>query len=350
MNDDPTRIKNLGVKEAILYQTERQAVRCLACAHRCLIHDGGVGICKARWNDGGKLFAPYGYVAGLYPDPIEKKPFFHVLPGSLALTFGMLGCNFHCDFCQNWFTSQVGRDQRSVRAVEAAHPVTAKQVVDSALRYGARSVISSYNEPFITAEWANKIFITAKAAGLRTGMVSNGYASNEALGMLAPNLDALKIDLKCYTDKGYRALGGVLSNVMATLENAVQRGIWVEVVTLVIPEFNDSDPELYALAKAISMVSADIPWHVTAYHPDYQHDAPATRAETLIRAAEIGIEAGLGYVYAGNLPGRVSNYEDTACPKCQKTLVRRNGFTTEVIGLRDGRCEHCGINIPGVWA
>lgn len=349
MLDELTILKRLGGKPATLFSVEGSAIRCLACAHRCLIHSGRSGICKVRWNEGGILNAPHGYVASMYPDPVEKKPFFHFLPGSIALTFGMLGCNFHCDFCQNWFTSQVGREGESLQAINAARRVSPEEIVREAIRSGARSVVSSYNEPFITAEWANDIFSLAKRYGLRTGMVSNGYATPEALDHLAPNLDALKVDLKCYRDKNYRTLGGVLRHVEATIQNAVERGIWVEVVTLVIPEFNDSDNELYALSRAISAVSANIPWHVTAYHPDYKRDTPSTQPDGLIRAAEIGLEAGLRYVYAGNLHGKVSNYEDTLCPRCQKVLVQRTGFRARVVGMKDGKCATCGTVIPGVW-
>lgn len=336
-------------REGILWREEGEAVRCLACAHRCLIRLGKSGICKVRWNHAGKLFVPNGYVVGLHPDPIEKKPFFHVLPGSIAMTFGMLGCNFHCDFCQNWFTSQYARDPRSLRAVESARLMSAEEVVKEALAYGAKSVVSSYNEPFITAEWAAEIFDVARQKGLRTGMVSNGYATVEALDYLTPRLDALKIDLKCFSDPGYRSLGGVMAHVLETIHAAVARGIWVEIVSLIIPGFNDSERELYQMASAVAAVSVDIPWHVTAYHPDYESDAPATPAQTLIKAAEIGIEAGLRYVYAGNLPGRVNSYENTHCPACGKVIVERTGFRTRVVGIKDGLCVHCGARIPGIW-
>lgn len=336
-------------REGQLWKLEGDAVRCLACAHHCLLRAGRSGICKVRWNNSGKLFVPYGYVAGLHPDPIEKKPFFHVLPGSLALTFGMLGCNFHCDFCQNWFTSQFARDERSAQAINSIRSVSPEGLVNLALQSGARSIVSSYNEPFISAEWAGEIFDVAREHGLFTGMVSNGYATQEALDLLAPKLNALKIDLKCYSEPNYRKLGGVLNNVMETIRLAVERGIWVEVVSLIIPEFNDSDDELYQMARAVGQVSADIPWHVTAYHPDYERDAPATPPDTLIRAVEIGFEAGLSYVYAGNLPGRVNSYENTLCPRCGKTLVERTGFRAKAVGLLNGTCSACGKTIPGIW-
>lgn len=348
MNQESDLLK-AQTREGSLWLEEGEAVRCLACAHRCLIRPGRSGICKVRWNNVGKLFVPYGYVAGMHPDPIEKKPFFHVLPGSIAMTFGMLGCNFHCDFCQNWFTSQFARDPLSLRSIGTARLISAEEIVNQALIYGAKSVVSSYNEPFITVEWANEIFDIARQKGLKTGMVSNGYATCEALNLVAPRLDALKIDLKCFSASGYRSLGGVMVHVLETIEAALARGIWVEIVSLIIPGFNDSDRELYQMAKAVATVSPDIPWHVTAYHPDYERDAPATPAQTLIKAAEMGIEAGLRSVYAGNLPGEVSIYENTHCPSCGKVVVERSGFQSRVVGIRDGLCVHCGAIIPGIW-
>ena len=166
---------------------------------------------------------------------------------------------------------------------------------------------------------------------------------------MSPLMDALKIDLKCFSDPGYRSLGGVLGHVLETIEAAFARGIWVEIVSLIIPGFNDSDRELYQMARAVAAVSVDIPWHVTAYHPDYESDAPATPAQTLIKAAEMGIEAGLRYVYAGNLPGRVNSYENTHCPACGKVVVERTGFRTRVVEIKDGLCAFCGARIPGIW-
>lgn len=349
MNIELRDVLRRSTRLATLWKSEGDDVRCLACAHKCLIREGLCGICKVRWNNQGELHAPFDYVAGLYPDPIEKKPFFHVLPGSLAMTFGMLGCNFHCDFCQNWYTSQVLREPQSDSAFQATRPISASEVVRLAARAGAKSVVSSYNEPFITAEWANEIFTLAKINGLRTAMVSNGYGTPEALDLLAPNLDALKIDLKCYNDKTYRQMGGVLSNVLATMTQAVERGIWVEIVTLLIPGMNDSDEEIFELARAVAGLSVDIPWHVTAYHPEHKRHDKATSAGSLLRAAEIGNEAGLRYVYAGNLPGRVSDYENTTCPHCQRVVVERSGFKVKTLGVVDGKCADCGTAIPGIW-
>jgi pyruvate formate lyase activating enzyme len=294
---------------------------------------------------------PWGYVAALQADPIEKKPFFHVLSGSDALTFGMLGCDFHCGFCQNWVTSQAGRDPVSEASVDYIRRGKPEQIVDIAIRAGASVVASSYNEPLITTEWSVDIFRKAKEAGLSCVFISNGNTTPEALEALQPYLSAYKIDLKTMNDKHYRQLGGVLQNVLDSIKRVHDMGLWTEVVTLIIPGFNDSTEELMEAARYISSVSPDIPWHVTAFHPDYRMtDPPATTVDTLIRAAEIGQEAGLNFVYAGNLPGRVSEYEDTFCPKCQERLIERTGYVIRSYKITaQGTCPKCGTRVPGVW-
>jgi pyruvate formate lyase activating enzyme len=330
---------------------EEDALRCTACAHRCLIKPGRRGICKVRFNQDGELRVPWGYVAALQIDPIEKKPFAHFLPGADALTFGMLGCDFHCDFCQNWLTSQALRDPAADSSINYIQPITPEQMIQYALRSGAQVVVSSYNEPLITSEWAVSIFKEAKTAGLLCGFVSNGNATPEALDYLRPWLSGYKIDLKTMSDKHYRQLGGVLQHVLDAIQNAHKLGLWVEVVTLVIPGFNDSPEELWDAARFIRSVSADIPWHVTAFHPDYKMtDPPPTPPRALQQAAEIGQEAGLHYVYAGNLPGRVGPLENTYCPKCSALLIERRGYV--VLDYRitaQGTCPECGTKIAGIW-
>jgi pyruvate formate lyase activating enzyme len=327
------------------------SVRCYACAHRCLVREGKRGICQVRFNQGGALRVPWGYVAGLQADPIEKKPFFHVLAGSDALTFGMLGCDFHCANCQNWLSSQALSDPESDVSIGFIRKITPEQMVLAAKRSGASVIASSYNEPLITSEWAVSIFRLAQQAGMRCVFVSNGNATPEVLSYLRPYLSAYKIDLKTMQDKQYRKLGGVLANVLDTIRRAHELGLWVEVVTLVIPGFNDSTQELMEAARFLVSVSPAIPWHVTAFHPDYKMDGtPRTHANALLRAAEIGQEAGLYYVYAGNLPGRVNEYESTYCPACQALLIERQGFTIHGYHLSAaGDCPKCGTHIPGVW-
>ena len=335
-----------------LFEKADSGLRCTACGHRCLIRLGKRGICHMRVNTGSHLQVPWGYVAAANVDPIEKKPFMHFLPGSSALTFGMLGCNFHCDFCQNWVSSQALRDPDSDNSMRYIQEVSPRELVDFAVSSGAAVIASSYNEPLITTEWAIKIFKTAKDSGLKCVYVSNGFATPEVLLALQPYLDGYKVDLKCMTDEKYRSLGGNLQVVQDTIKRAHDLGMWVEVVTLVIPDFNDSSEELWDSARYLSTVSRDIPWHVTAFYPTYKRlDADRTSADTIQRAAEIGQEAGLHYVYAGNLPGRVGSLENTYCPHCQTLLIERTGYTLKNNHITTaGACPHCGEKIAGVWA
>ncbi|MBI4574673.1 MAG: AmmeMemoRadiSam system radical SAM enzyme [Planctomycetes bacterium] len=322
-------------------------VRCFACGHRCLILDGLDGICRVRFNRGGTLRVPHGYAAGVQVDPIEKKPFFHAFPGQDALSFGMLGCDFHCAYCQNWVTSQALRDPE---AVAPPREVTPRALVDLALEHGAPVVVSTYNEPLITAEWAVAVFREARAAGLCTGFVSNGNATPEALDYLRPHVDLYKVDLKGFDDRRYRKLGGTLANVLASIEGLVGRGFWVEVVTLVVPGFNDGEEELAGIARFLAGVSRDVPWHVTAFHPDYRmDDRPWTGTDALLKAWELGREAGLHFVYAGNRPGQVGSTEDTRCPGCGSLLIERVGYRVRRVRLASGACPDCGRAIPGVW-
>ena len=324
-------------------------VRCYACGHRCLILDGHDGICRVRFNRGGTLFVPHSYFAAIQCDPIEKKPFFHVLPGSLALSFGMLGCDLHCGYCQNWLTSQALRDPDSGGPVR---PMSAAEFCRHAVDRGALTVTSTYNEPLITSEWAVEVFQEARRQGLRTSFVSNGNGTEEVLDYLRPWVDFYKVDLKSFNDKNYRQLGGKLDNVLRTIEQLYQKGFWLEIVTLFVPGFNDSADEMRQIAKFLAGISPDIPWHCTAFHPDYKmQEIDATAAQTLVRACETGREAGLHYCYAGNLPGRCGDWENTRCPGCGETVVERYGYTIRSCRLTAaGQCPKCHRAIPGRWA
>ncbi len=344
-------LDSMTVEGQLYEKMEGGRVRCLACGHRCVINPGRRGVCKVRFNREGKLMAPWGYVAGLQADPIEKKPFYHFLPGSDALTFGMLGCDMHCPFCQNWLTSQALRDPAAEAAGHFIRKISPQQLVQAARQTRAATIASSYNEPLITIEWAVEIFRLAKAQGFKTVFVSNGHATPEALAYLRPYLDGYKIDLKTMDAKAYRRLGGNLQRVLDTIAMAHEQGFWVEVVTLVIPGYNDSPEMLLDAARYIASVSPDIPWHVTAFHPDYQMtEPPPTSVRTLLQAAEIGQEAGLHFVYAGNLPGYVADYENTYCPHCGALLIKRQGYRLQEYHLTgEGTCPRCGAQIPGVW-
>ena len=339
-----------NVREGELYEKlDRNRVRCFACGHCCPIPDGQAGVCKVRYNRGGTLYVPWGYVGGVQCDPIEKKPFFHAYPGALAYSFGMLGCDLHCAYCQNWVTSQALRDPTAAVPPLGATP---ERPVQQALQQGAKVLVSTYNEPLITSEWAVAVFKEARAAGLLTVFVSNGNGTPQVLEYLRPWVDLYKVDLKSFDDRHYHQLGGRLQPILDTIHRLYEMGFWLEIVTLVIPGFNDSDDELKRLTEFVASVSPDIPWHATAFHKDYKMTGPDnTSAETLMRAAEIGRKAGLRYVYAGNLPGKVGDLENTRCPNCQQLLIERYGYLiTGYHVTSNGCCPSCGTRIPGRWA
>ena len=321
-------------------------LQCYACGHCCPLPQGAVGVCKVRFNDGGRLLVPWGYVGGVQCDPIEKKPFFHAHPGALAYSFGMLGCDLHCGYCQNWVTSQALRDPT---AVSQPLPAAPEDLVRDALRQHAGVMVSTYNEPLITSEWAVAVFKEAKAAGLITGYVSNGNATPQVLDYIRPWLDLYKVDLKSFDDRRYRELGGRLAPILDTIRRLHAMDFWVEIVTLLIPEFNDSRDELLRLTEFIAGVSPDIPWHVTAFHGDYKMTSPGnTTTDMLIAAAEIGRASGLRHVYAGNLPGRVGDLEDTRCGSCGETLIARYGYHIRSYRVTpEGCCPSCATAVPG---
>jgi len=295
------------------------------------------------------LYVPWGYVGGVQCDPIEKKPFFHAYPGALAYSFGMLGCDLHCSYCQNWVTSQALRDPAAVSPPLHATP---EALVKDAVRLGARVLVSTYNEPLITSEWAVAVFKEAKGAGLVTGFVSNGNGTPQVIEYLRPWVDLYKVDLKSFDDRHYRQLGGRIEPILHTIRQLHALGFWLEIVTLIIPGFNSSDDELRRLAEFLSGVSPDIPWHVTAFHQDYKMTDPESTSPGILRqAAEIGKRAGLRYVYAGNVPGEVGDLESTYCPECGELLIGRYGYRIAEYRLTaHGACPRCGTRVPGRWA
>jgi pyruvate formate lyase activating enzyme len=324
-------------------------LRCMACAHRCRIREGSAGVCKVRFNKAGVLRVPFGYVSGTQCDPVEKKPFFHAHPGSLAFSFGMLGCDLHCGYCQNWVTSQALRDPRAVSSPMLASP---DELIELARKQGAEIVVSTYNEPLITSEWAAAIFKEAKNAAMITAYVSNGNATSEVLRYLQPCLDLFKVDLKSFNDRRYRQLGGRLQPVLDSIRFLHSMGVWVEVVTLLVPGYNDSEEELTKLTEFLADVSPDIPWHVTAFYKNYRMTDPEnTTNEGLLAAAEIGKKSGVRYIYAGNLPGGVGHWEHTRCHRCGKLLIKRYGYQILSYSLTaQGCCPSCKTDIPGRWA
>ncbi len=355
MKKKPTLEQALAERTApglLAVRTPGGGLRCVACAHRCVLKDGQRGICRVRFREGDTLRVPHGYTAGVQVDPIEKKPFFHALPGCKTLSFGMLGCDFQCDYCQNWITSQALRDPASESGGAEPQDIDAERLVRLARDHRCRVVTSTYNEPLITTEWALEVFKRAKVHHLLTSYVSNGHATPEALDLLKPWLDLYKVDLKSLNESTYRkAFGGSLKAVLETLEGLKARGVWTEVVTLVVPGLNDSESELQSIAKFLAALSRDIPWHVTAFHPDYKMgNTPWTEPGRLNRAWEIGKEAGLRYVYSGNRPGEVGSTENTTCHSCETLLIERLGFRVLQNKLTaDGLCPSCKTAIPGVW-
>jgi pyruvate formate lyase activating enzyme len=335
--------------EALVERRENGDVQCFACGHRCLVKPGRDGVCRVRFNDNGTLLVPHGYVGALACDPIEKKPFFHVLPGSDALTFGMLGCDYHCGYCQNWVTSQMLRDPDAVAPPRETSP---KELVAQAVRHGAPVVASSYNEPLITSEWAVDVFREAKARGLRCAYISNGNGTPQVLDFIRPHIDAYKVDLKTFNPKHYRQLGGVMENVTDTIRMLKERGLWVEIVTLVVPGFSDDPDDLKRMADFLASVDPLMPWHMTAFHPDYKmtDGYRSTTVEDLMRIVDLARQAGLKYFYPGNLPGQVGPWENTRCHHCDATVIKRYGFfvlENRVGG--DGVCPDCRKPLPGIW-
>jgi pyruvate formate lyase activating enzyme len=339
--------------EGLLYEKLPDGkVRCFACAHRCRVPEGQKGTCKVRYNERGALRVPRGYAGALQVDPVEKKPFFHALPGSRAFSFGMLGCDYHCDYCQNWITSQALRDPASEASGALPRDLSAADLAQAAAENRCRVVTSTYNEPLITSEWAVEVFREARARGLLTSYVSNGNATKEVLEFIRPWVDLYKVDLKCLNDRTYRGrIGGTLKPVLETIERLKAMGFWLEVVTLVIPGLNDGERELGGIAEFLASVSRDIPWHVTAFHSDYKmRDRPDTDPGELERAHQIGKAAGLHYVYSGNRPGAVKGTENTYCPSCGALLIERLGYRILKDSLGpSGKCPSCSTPIPGVW-
>lgn len=330
--------------EAILWEPlPGKKVRCNACAHRCVIGDGQYGICGTRKNLDGKLLTNvYERPLAVHTDPIEKKPFFHFLPGSKALSVGTAGCNFHCAFCQNNDISQLRGDS------VYGHEVSCRRLVDAALEQGCASIAYTYNEPVVFVEYVLDTARLAHDRGLKNVYISNGFETEEAFSLLAGNIDAMNIDLKAFTERFYKTLcKGRLQPVLENIRRAVALGIWVEVTTLLIPGENDSEAEIRDIASFLASVSKEIPWHISRFFPAYQMTGkPPTSLDVIQCAYEIGREQGLHYVYTGNVPFE-SNV--TVCPHCGKELIVRNAYRLGKMEVENGFCPRCGTQIAGVF-
>ena len=331
-----------------LWQEEGDGlVRCLLCHHRCRLREGGVGRCGVRRAVGGEVTSlVYGRVVAANIDPIEKKPLYHVLPGSRTYSIATLGCNFTCRHCQNAAISQVGEGVAVQRSGVAREP---GEIVAAALAGGCRSISYTYVEPTVFFEFAYDCSRLAVQAGLGNIFVSNGYMTGQVIDHLAPLLTAINIDLKAWDDDFYRRIcGGSLQPVLDSIARCRERGIWVEVTTLLIPGVNDGDGDVAAIADFLVSLDANIPWHVSGYHPAHLMRQPGpTPAATLVRARDIGLARGLRHVYTGNRAG--CGGEDTLCPQCGQVLIARQGYRIAELRLVGGRCPACGMSLAGVW-
>jgi pyruvate formate lyase activating enzyme len=334
------------MREAMLYErVEDSRVRCNLCAHRCIIADGSRGICQVRENDGGKLYTEvYGKVIARHIDPVEKKPLYHFYPGSTAYSIATAGCNFRCQWCQNADISQMPREQKVIPGEE----LRPEQIVAAALRLGCRSIAYTYTEPTIFFEYAYDTSKIAAGAELANVIVTNGYMTEEMLELYEPVVDAANVDLKAFRNDTYRKyVGARLQPVLDSMKKMKELGIWLEVTTLVIPGVNDDAEELTdAAGFIVDELGPETPWHLSGFYPAYKmRDVPPTPAMTLQQAAEIGKEAGLRYVYRGNVPGE----SNTTCHACGQLLIRRSFLRMVENHVRpDSTCPECGTQVSGV--
>lgn len=337
-------MSSLHFHEAILWTAlPKEKVQCNACAHRCIISSGSYGLCGTRKNINGKLFSNvYEYPVAIQADPIEKKPLFHFLPGSRAMSIGTMGCNFKCRFCQNYDISQRRGDEITGRhlSIEA--------LLEQAQNSQCQSIAYTYNEPVVFLEYVIDTAVAAHQRGLKNVYISNGYETEETLQHLTGKIDAMNIDLKAFSETFYhRQCKAKLAPVLETIKRAFGLGIWVEVTSLIIPGENDSEKEIRQMAAFIASVSKDIPWHLSRFFPTYQMThKPATPVWQLEKARRIGQEEGLNYVYVGN----VSQEQNTTfCPGCHQPLISRNRYNLTLNRLTNGHCPSCGQPIPGIF-
>lgn len=334
-------------KEAMLYRTiEENKVYCYLCNHHCKISDKSFGICGMRENRGGKLFTyAYGEVIAAHVDPVEKKPIFHLLPGSFSFSIATAGCNFRCGFCQNWQISQLSKKKDLPIEGTAILP---DEIVKLAQAKECQSISYTYTEPTIFFEYAYETAKLAKNEGLFNIFVSNGFMTKEAIDTIHPYLDACNVDLKSFRDNFYRKIcHGRLEPVLDSIRYMKKLGIWVEITTLVIEGDNDSTEELTDIAQFIAGLDPNIPWHISRFHPDYQFmNRQSTSLEVLERAYSIGESKGLRYIYIGNLPGKS---EDTLCPTCKKVIIKRHGLRVTENVLKNGRCGFCQGQVAGIF-
>ncbi len=342
------RLRELTVPGALAAR-DGGLLRCTACAHRCVLGPGRTGSCGVRFEEGGEVRVPFGYVARKYVRPVETNTIFHVLPGALALTFGMFGCDLRCTYCHNWKVSQALREGIE----DEPRPTTPAALVDEALAAGARVICAAYNEPMIAAEWVRAVFEEAKRRGLVTAIVSDGNTTSEALAHVRPVTDVFRVDLKGSTSDQYKQLGGRLEPVMAAIAEARSIGLWVEVVTLVVPGLNDDEPGLGRLARDLAAIDAGIPWHLNAFVPRYKLlNRPPTAIPLLVSVAGTAYARGLKHVYVGNVAREFPHLGHTRCPGCAEEVITRLDYRTmdsRLVGVAADQCPSCATRIEGIF-
>ena len=333
------------MKEAMLYEGLRDGkTHCYLCSHRCKISPGKFGLCGVRQNVDGKLYTlVYGDIIAAQVDPIEKKPLYHFLPGSTSYSIATIGCNFKCSFCQNWEISQLSKKDNKI----SGSGTKPSDIVKDALLADCKSISYTYTEPTVFFEYAYDTAVLARKKGLYNNFVTNGYMSIEAIETIKPYLDSANIDLKGFSEEFYQKFCQAhLGPVLESIRTMKKLGIWVEITTLIIPGQNDSEKDLKETAEFIASVGKEIPWHVSRFHPDYEYlDASPTPEETLNKAKAIGIQAGLRYIYLGN----VSEGNDTYCLGCKDLLIKRVGFDVVQNKIVDSKCPECRAKIAGVF-
>lgn len=339
------------MKEAILYKKILGGVKCQACMWQCKMRPGQSGVCGMRQNIDNKLYSlTYGRATAVNVDPMEKKPLYHFLPGRKVFSIGSVGCNFSCQFCQNFDISQTGIIKKTTVEIEKlTESISPEEVLSYCINHHLPSVAFTYNEPAIWSEYAVDVMKLLKPHHIKGIFVSNGYFTDEAIKFIDPYIDAFNIDLKGFSDKFYYQICGArLNPVLQNIKKIWQLGKWLEITTLLVPGENDSEDELKAMADFIVGISADIPWHISSFYPAYQMMGRApTPTKTMIKAYEIGKNAGLKYVYLGNI--NHPDYGLTHCPACTKLLISRNGYEVLDFHIQDNSCSKCGEIIPGIW-
>jgi pyruvate formate lyase activating enzyme len=335
-------------RPAELFERHEQGhIRCTACAHRCVIQEGRAGACAVRFVKNDTLLAPHGYVARRYVRTVEINTLYHFHPGARSLIVGMYGCDLRCPYCHNWRLSQALREDV---ADEEPLPCTPEELAELAVQSNCTVMAAAYNEPMISAEWIRAVFTAAKARGLATAIISDANTTREALSYVRPVCDGYRVDLKAQDNERYKALGGRLAPVVDAISLAKELGFWVEVVTMVVPGFNDDLAGLRSLADAISRIDREIPWHLNAFVPRYKLDRlPRMEMGALASAVGMAYARGLQFVYASNAPGGYSELSHTRCPRCHEVLIERNDYVTIANRVTSGACPHCHTRVPGVW-